>query len=112
MNFSYHATPLGRLSPEGLEAVELFPSDPATFPGQKPPYHQRNDVRVITTAGTLRGGILTYPTDGKDAVYLCPDLVSEDGKKVSLAKVLSEIGVNPRDTVNVEITGSTWRIKC
>ena len=76
MNVSYQATPLGKnkFSPEGLPAVELFPWDPANFPGQKPPHHQRHDVRVVTTAGTFEGGIITYPTDGKDSVYLCPDL--------------------------------------
>ncbi|HEY3827269.1 MAG TPA: hypothetical protein VGL82_22100 [Bryobacteraceae bacterium] len=111
MNVSYHATRLYRLSPEGLEAVELFPWDSANFPGQKPPHHQRRDVRVVTAAGTYRGGILTYPTDGKGSVYLCPDLISDqDKKKISLAKVLSEIGVKPGDTVNVKITGNTWSI--
>lgn len=113
MKLSYHATPLGRLSPEGLQAVELFPWDPANYPGRKPPHHQRNDVRVLTAAGTFRGGILTYPTDGKDSVYLCPDLISEqDSRRISLAKVLSEIGVKPGDTVNVTITGNTWSINC
>jgi hypothetical protein len=113
MIVSYEATPLGRPSPEGLDAVELFPWNPAAFPGQKPPYHQRNPVRVIISAGTYRGGILTYPTNGKykDSVYLCPDLISDkDNRKISLAKMLSEIGVKARGTVNVDIDGSTWRI--
>lgn len=111
MIVSCHATPLGRPSPEGLEAVELFPWNPAAFPGSKPPYHQRNPVRVITSAGTYHGGILTYPTDGKDSVYLCPDLFSDkDNTKISLAKMLSEIGVKAGDTVNVDINGGIWRI--
>ena len=113
MIVSYEATPLGKPSPEGLEAVELFPRNPAAFPGLKPPYHQRNLVSVITPAGTYRGAIRTYPTDGKykDSVYLCPDLISDkDNRKISLAKMLSEIGVKARDTVNVDIDGSTWRI--
>jgi hypothetical protein len=54
---------------------------------------------------------MTYPTDGKDSVYLCPDL-KQDGKKISLAKVLSQIGVKAGDTVKVNITGNTWSINC
>jgi hypothetical protein len=36
MNVSYQATPLGKnkFSPEGLPAVELFPWNPANFPGK------------------------------------------------------------------------------
>ena len=111
MNVSYQVTPLYTSSPEGLPAVELFPWQPANFPGQKPFPRQRNDVRVVTAAGTFRGGIRTYPSDGKGSVYLCPNLISEqDGKKISLTKLLGEIGVKPKDTVNVEITGNTWVI--
>jgi hypothetical protein len=38
MNMEYEATPLGRPSPEGLEAVELFPWRPSEFPGKKPAF--------------------------------------------------------------------------
>ena len=65
----------------------------------------------VTSKGTFREGRRTYPTDGKDSVYLCPDLISErDGKKVSLAKVLDEVGVKPGATIDVDIVGNRWAI--
>jgi hypothetical protein len=110
MNMEYEATPLGRPSPEGLEAVELFPWRPSEFPGKKPALGERVSVTVVTSSGTFQGGIRTYPSDDKESVYLCPDLYRSNGAKVSLAKVLDEVGIKPKDTVKVRVEGNKWII--
>jgi hypothetical protein len=102
-------TPLSLLSPEGLEAVELYVCRDFDSFVQKPEPEQREPVSVLTATGMYRGGLRTLQQ--AQSVYLCPDLISEwDGSKVSLARILKENGIKPKDEVNVRIEGGRWAI--
>jgi hypothetical protein len=99
-------TPLSLLSPERLEAVELYVCWDFDSVVQKPERGQRQPVSVLTATGLYRGGLRTL-----QQAYLCPDLISEwDGSKVSLARILKENGIKPKDEVNVRIEGGRWAI--
>ena len=102
-------TPLSMPSPEGLEAVELYVRRDSDSFVQQPKPKKREPVRVLTATGAYRGGLRMYQRSR--SVYLCPDLISErDGSKVSLAKVLKENGIEPRDEINVRIGDGCWKI--
>lgn len=67
---------------------------------------QRRTVTVVTTNGKFQGGIRTAKSGVR---YLCPDLISEhDRSKVSLTRILKEVGIMPKDNIEVEIVGDEW----
>jgi hypothetical protein len=109
MTIQCYVEPLGRPSPEGLEAVELYVCREFESMVQKPLPKQRVDISILMTTGAYRGGLRTYPGNGQ--IYVCPDLESEDdGRNVSLAKALSENGIESKIRVDVLIEQGRWKI--
>ena len=94
---------------DGLERVEVYVSD--EFVGdieRMPKEGERLEITFSTRTGIYDGGIRNY--QGR-LPYVCPNLVSrKDGKKVSLARVLKDNGVKPRDKVKIRISDSTWTL--
>ena len=94
----------------GIGSRGVIPLATLGVSGKKPALGERVSVTVVTSSGTFQGGIRTYPSDDKESVYLCPDLYRSNGVKVSLAKVLDEVGIKPKDTVKVRVEGNKWII--
>jgi hypothetical protein len=103
-----YVEPLGRPAPEGLEAVELFVCREFESIVQKPLPEERIAIVLETKAGVYTAGLRTYPPNGQ--AYICPDLISDDGTKVSMAKVLKELGIESRVRLNVLVDDGKWEI--
>jgi hypothetical protein len=94
---------------DGLERIELYVSEPfVEFVERIPKEGERLQITFSTPTGIYDGGIRNY--QGRSP-YICPNLVSQkDGKKVSLARVLKDNGVKPRDSVTIRVSDSTWTL--
>jgi hypothetical protein len=104
-----YVEPLGRTLADGLEAVELYVSPESEPLIQKPPEGQRVEIVFSTRMGSFKGGLRMYMNSGQ--VYVCPDLRSEpDGRKVSLARVLKDSGVEPKQHVDVFVHDNVWQL--
>jgi hypothetical protein len=109
MTIRCYVDPQSRMLAEGLEAVELYVLKRFESQIKKPEPHIREPILVVTATGAYRGGLRTIPSTGD--VYLCPDLRSErDGRKVSLARILKDKGIEPRSKIDVRISDGRWEI--
>ena len=69
-------------------------------------YRRRLPVTVVTSNGKFAGGIRKR-NDGMP--YLCGNLRSEpDGTKISLTRLLKDIGIEPSQKVEVEVVDGKW----
>ena len=104
----WYIEPQSRKYADGLEAVELYLC--REYEGQvaKPASGKRAEIVLITETGRYLGGLRTYPGTGN--VYVSPDLKSDPGgEKVSLARVLKESGVEPRQEIELVMEGGVLK---
>jgi len=70
----------------------------------------RIPITLRTPVGDFEAGIRAW-SSGSDRPYVCPDLRSKTtGQKETLARVLEHCGIRTGSIINLEISGSTWRI--
>ena len=96
-------------APDEQVAVELYVCREFDSSVPQPALGQRRPITLATLTGRYRGGLRTLQQS--NSVYLCPDLITEsDGTKISLAKILKENGIEPKDEIDVRIHDDEWEI--
>jgi hypothetical protein len=103
----FYVQPLSNYYANGLERVELHVSRESKEFVARPASGQRDSVTVCIAGRNYLGGLRTF----QGRTYLCPDLVSEiDNQLVKLADLLSDIGIAPKDQIDVLIDAGKWTI--
>ena len=104
-----YVEPQSRKYADGLEQVELYVCAEFATSVTKPEEGKRIPITLLTPQGRYQGGLRDY--QGRGWPYLCPDLISESSKrKVSLAQILKDNGISPKDTISVRILDRTWEL--
>ena len=104
-----YVEPLNQKYADGLERVELYVCSEFLTSVMKPDKGQRVPITLVTGHGRFQGGLRDL--QGKGWPYICPDLISEkDGRKVSLARILKDNGIVPKDTISVRVSGGIWEL--
>jgi hypothetical protein len=102
-----YVRPLAQQYADGLERVELEVCSEFISFVPNPVRGQRIPITLLTPQGRYQGGLRGWD----DWVYVCPDLVSEKGSRpVSLAKILKDNDISPRDTIPVQVADRNWEI--
>jgi hypothetical protein len=70
-------------------------------------------VRIILVSrngSTYQGGLRDY--QGRGRPYICPDLLTSSGSKVSLAEILrtNEIPLSSKQPVRFDVSRNTWTL--
>ena len=103
VTLSCRLNPMKRIQSDGLVRTEMNIHQP--WSNVRSEYRRRLKVRVVTARGRYQGGILQRK-DGTP--YLCCDLKSEAGVKISLTRLMKDVGIEPKDLIDVEIVGEEW----
>ena len=92
---------------DGLERIELYVEDVyVSSLARLPKAGERQQVTFSTPTGDYEGGIRCYQGQWP---YLCPNLISKkNGERISLARVLRDNGINPRDRVRIRVSEGQW----
>ena len=72
---------------------------------------KRDPITLVTPTGTYRAGMID--NQGKGWPYICPDLYTASGSKVSLAQVLRENGIplSQNQPLQFDVSGNTWTLR-
>lgn len=105
----FNVYPISQKYASGLDVVELCLYREYTSLVSSPPINTRRDITLVTKLGSYKAGLITYPPSGE--VYISPTLYAEkSGKRTTLAKVLDEMGIRPREDVRVLADGDIFRL--
>jgi hypothetical protein len=102
---------LRRTYANGLPRVEVFVSTGYTHLVRPMPNQgQRVPITVVTQNGTYQGGL--RDNQGNGWPYICPDLFTASGSKISLAQILRASGVplSPNQPLQFDLSGNTWTL--
>jgi hypothetical protein len=103
-----YVQPLSQLYKNGLERVELYVCSEFMLFVPNPKPRQRVEITFSALHASYHGGLRK---DAEGWVYVCPNLVSaRDGSTVSLASILNDNGIKPRDTIKVRVVDRNWQL--
>jgi hypothetical protein len=101
----------GRLYANGLPQVEVYVSTGYKDLVAMPKAGQRVQIILVCLNGsTYQGGLRDY--QGRGWPYICPDLLTSSGSKVSLAEFLraNTVPLSSKQPVRFDVSGSTWTL--
>src|SRR5882724_7436446 len=93
---------------DGLERVELYVCSEFTSFVPIPEPGTREEITLLTQHGSYRGGLRSY----HGSVYVCPDLRSDKNRKVTLARILKDNGIEPRQRIALRVADRDWELAC
>jgi hypothetical protein len=99
--------PQSRRYANGLEAVELFVHRESPLPliEEKPRPDERLTITFSTPKGDYTGGLRNCADP-----YLCPDLWTRLGEKITLAEIMRANGIRPGALVRVRMEPGKWTL--
>jgi hypothetical protein len=101
----------GQLYTNGLPRVEVYVSTGCMNFVAMPNAGQRVPIILACRNGsTYQGGLRDY--QGSGCPYICADLLTSSGSKVSLAEILRANGVrlSSKQPVRFDVSGNTWTL--
>lgn len=104
VTLSCRLNPMKSIQSDGLVRTEMNIHQ-ESWSNVRSEYRRRLKVMVVTARGRYQGGI----RQSKDGTpYLCCNLMSEAGEKISLTRLMKDVGIEPKDLIDVEIVGEEW----
>ncbi len=95
----------------GLPRVEVFVSNGYVNSVAMPNAGQRVQITLVSRNGsTYHGGLRDYQSRGWP--YICPDLLTSSGSKISLAEILSAnaVPLSSKQQLRFNVSGNTWTL--
>ena len=109
VTLKFQIYPIGLKCANGLDSVELALDRDYEASIQKPAPGSRRNIILGTRLGRFKGVLIGYPPTGE--VYIGPTLYSDTtGKRTTLANVMNELGLKPRDDLDVTNEGDVFKL--